>query len=178
MHWQATHGDILDIRADVLVCSANIYLTMSGGVGGAFLLRYGSSMQEALLQYLNACGKRHVEQGDIVQMPACGSPYAAVLHAVAVDGAYNSSSAAITRVVTACLNAAAQIGARSVALPLLATGYGHLPVAEFLDGVRDILNCEFPPIERVHLCIRSASDLQEILESLPGVSIESGNTRH
>lgn len=172
MHWQATHGDILDIRADILVCSANIYLTMSGGVGGAFLLRYGSSMQDALQQYLSAQGKRHVEFGDIVQMPPCGSPYAAVLHAVAVDGAYNSSSAAITRVVTACLNAAAQIGARSIALPLLATGYGHLTVAGFIEGIRDILDRNFPPIERVHLCTRTVDDQQEILESLPGVSID------
>jgi O-acetyl-ADP-ribose deacetylase (regulator of RNase III) len=47
MKWHVHPGDILDIPADVLVSSANVYLTLSGGVGGAFLRRYGVAMQDA-----------------------------------------------------------------------------------------------------------------------------------
>jgi O-acetyl-ADP-ribose deacetylase (regulator of RNase III) len=85
MLWQLHHGDILDVPADVLVCSANVYLTLSGGVGGAFLLRYGPAMQQALFQSMADRNKRHVESGEVVTMEPFGSPYRAVLHAVAVD---------------------------------------------------------------------------------------------
>ena len=34
-------GDILEEAADVLVCPANVYLNMSGGVNGAILLKGG-----------------------------------------------------------------------------------------------------------------------------------------
>lgn len=91
MQWQLYHGDILDIPADVLVCSANVYLNLSGGVGGAFLQRYGLKMQEALREYLAATGVSHVPCGTVVEMPPCGSPYRAVLHAVAVDAFYETS---------------------------------------------------------------------------------------
>ena len=79
MRWRVWHGDILDVPADILICSANVYLTLSGGVGGAFLLRYGPEMQENLRQYLTARGVRHVPRGSVVEMPPCGSPYRAVL---------------------------------------------------------------------------------------------------
>ena len=48
MRWVVKHGDILDEPADVLVCSANVNLSLSGGVGGAFLRRDGPEMQRFL----------------------------------------------------------------------------------------------------------------------------------
>src|SRR4051812_22493006 len=103
MKWQVSQGDILDVPADVLVCSANVYLALSGGVGGAFLLRYGAAMQEALLQHLASRGVRHLERGEVVTMPPCGSPYQAVLHAVAVDGVYDTTPEIVGEVVAESL---------------------------------------------------------------------------
>jgi hypothetical protein len=34
VRWTVKCGDILDEPADVLICSANIFLNLSGGVGG------------------------------------------------------------------------------------------------------------------------------------------------
>src|SRR5215475_3687224 len=99
MRWRVHLGDLLDVPADVLVCSANIYLTLSGGVGGAFLLRYGPAMQESLFQYLLDRNKSHVEQGEVVAMEPCGSPYRAVLHAVAVDGLYDTTPEIVAAVI-------------------------------------------------------------------------------
>src|SRR4051812_30921239 len=107
MRWSVHQGDILDVPADVLVCSANVYLNLSGGVGGAFLLRHGPAMQEALHRHLAERGIRHVNQGDVVRMPPCGGPYRAVLHAVAVDGFYESSPEVITAVVRESLRQSA-----------------------------------------------------------------------
>jgi hypothetical protein len=52
MRWTVTHGDILDVPADVLVCSANVWLNLSGGVGGTILLRHGPAMQDQLHRWL------------------------------------------------------------------------------------------------------------------------------
>lgn len=102
-----------------------------------------------------------------MQMPPCGSPYIAVLHAVSVDGAYDSSPDVISEIVGRCLGLAAALGAKTVALPLLATGYGHLPVADFVAGIRGILDRNFPPLEKVVLCIRNKYDFEDVLEALP-----------
>ncbi len=168
--WQIRHGDILDIPADALICSANIYLTLSGGVGGAFLLRYGDAMQHALRDFLADRGVRHVSRGEVVSMPPCGSPYRGVLHAVAVDGAYESSPVIIEEIVSKALGLAADMNATTVALPLLATGYGRLPVEGFLEGLRRVIARSFPPVERVILGVRSKFDVEAVLDSLPGIS--------
>ena len=171
MRWRVQQGDILDIDADVLICSANVYLTLSGGVGGAFLLRYGLEMQAALERYLMDRNIRHVESGDVVEMPPCGSPYRAVLHAVAVDGFYASSGEVVGQVISASLQRAAALSVRTVALAGLAMGYGRLPVAEFAAGLGQVLKRCFPPVEEVVVCLRSAQDVEDLSALLPAVEV-------
>lgn len=167
MRWQVHHGDILDVPADVLVCSANVYLTLSGGVGGAFLLRYGSAMQEALQQYLVERGIRHVERGDVVRLPPCGSPYRAVLHAVGVDGFYESSPSVVGRVVTESIRQSAALAAKTVALTAVATGYGRMSIADFAAGIRPIVREVFRPLERVVIGLHSLFDAEELRALIP-----------
>jgi O-acetyl-ADP-ribose deacetylase (regulator of RNase III) len=167
MRWQVHQGDLLDAPADVLVCSANVYLALSGGVGGAFLLRYGPGMQEALQGYLSRRGIRHVEQGDVVPMPPCGSPYRAVLHAVAVDGAYQSSPAVVASVVAKSLRQAAAVEAHTVALAAVGTGYGRMSMPDFAAGLRRVVGEVFPPLERVTIGLRAASDVEELVALMP-----------
>lgn len=167
MRWQLYQGDILDVPADILVCSANVYLTMSGGVGGAFLLRYGPAMQHALQHFLVERGVRHVERGDIVRMPPCGSPYRAVLHAVAVDGFYESSQEIVADVIARSLRQAVDLEARSVALTAVATGYGRLSMLDFAAGFRRIIEEPFLPIERVIIGIRSPYEAEELFALAP-----------
>jgi O-acetyl-ADP-ribose deacetylase (regulator of RNase III) len=91
MHWRFTSGNILNEPADVLVCSANVFLNLSGGVGGEILLRYGRGMQDELHQQLARSGKKFVQQGDVILCGPHGLPVKAVLHAVAVDAFYQSN---------------------------------------------------------------------------------------
>ncbi len=169
MRWLVYAGDLLDVPADVLACSANVYLALSGGVGGAFLLRYGPAMQDALNAYLAERGVRHVERGDVVAMPPCGSPYRAVLHAVAVDGAYQSSPAVVADVLAKALRTAAELGARSVALAAVATGYGRLGMADFAAALRGVVGQAFPPVDRVTIGLRSRDGAEELLALVPGL---------
>lgn len=166
--WSVVTGDILDERADVLVCSANPFLTLSGGVGGAFLLRYGPAMQERLKAHLESLGVRHVPTGTVVCMPPCNSPYVAVLHAVAVDGFYNSSPDLIAAVTRRALLLAKQLGGNTMALPALATGYGHLTMSGFAAGIQALRDFAEGPA-RVLVCLPHAEDadlVRTILETV------------
>lgn len=167
MRWQVYQGDILDLPADVLVCSANVFLALSGGVGGAFLLRYGPAMQESLQHYLTERGIRHVERGDVISLPPCGSPYRAVLHGVAVNGVYESSPTVVAEVLAESLRQAAALAARTVALTAVATGYGRMSISDFAVGLRRVVGETFPPLERVTIGLRSSFDAEELLAQMP-----------
>ncbi len=90
MRWILKHKSILDEPADVLVCSANVSLNLSGGVGGELLLRYGDQMQHELWRHLADNGLKYVQTGDVVATGPCGAPCRTVLHAVAIDAFYAS----------------------------------------------------------------------------------------
>ena len=162
MQWSIHVGDLLDVPADVLVCSANVYLTLSGGVGGAFALRYGSAMQESLNDFLREHNTRHVPRGTVVAMPPCGSPYQAVLHAVAVDALYESSSDTVASAIGEALRQAAELQARTVALAALATGYGRLTMGNFAQAVSRVMQSDIPPLNQVVIGLRSAIDANEL----------------
>ena len=165
LQWTVMAADILSVEADVLVCSANPYLTLSGGVGGAFLGRYGLSMQQWLQAYLHERGVRHVPPETIVVAPPCGSPYRAVFHAVAVDAAYASSSERITRMVDRMLGLALDTGARTLALPALATGYGNLTIDGFATGLKPLVGQGSLALA-VKLCLRHEADAAKVREAL------------
>lgn len=167
MRWVLTHGDILDVQADVLVCSANVYLNLSGGVGGEILRRYGDTMQKELHGYLADRNLRFVQPGTVVPTSSCGTPFTAVLHAVAVDGFYQSSPSIIGRVVTTAFEMAAAGGARCVTLTALATGYGRLPMQQFAEGISPLMKAEFPPLSEVVVCVRHESERDELQAALP-----------
>jgi O-acetyl-ADP-ribose deacetylase (regulator of RNase III) len=171
IRWRVHQGDILDVAADVLVCPANPFLTLSGGVGGALLLRYGASLQTELADYLARLGRRYLDRGSVIITRPANAPYAAVIHAVAVNGFYESSSEVITEVVRAALRAAAACGARGVAPSALATGYGRLSIGQFARGLLDVVPEDFPPINDVIVGVRGADDVLELGRVVPTVAV-------
>ncbi|HEY2587991.1 MAG TPA: macro domain-containing protein [Tepidisphaeraceae bacterium] len=158
MRWAVKAGDILDEPVDVLVCSANVFLNLSGGVGGAILLRYGDPMQRELHETLARRGKRFAQRGDLVVTSPCGTPYKAVIHAVAVDGFYQSSPEVVRGLIEASLERAAAMRARRVALTALATGHGRMSMRDFAGAIEPLVGREWPPIEEVVICVRNSSD--------------------
>ncbi len=164
--WIVTCGNIVNEPADVLICSANVFLNLSGGVGGELLLRYGPQMQQELHQYLAKRGIRHVSRGEVIVTSSCGTTFRKVLHAVAVDGAYQSSSGVVQNIVARSLEISASLGAKRVALTALATGFGRLTLRQFGEGVLPLLAANFPPIEEVVICVRHESDRDELLRVL------------
>lgn len=166
-----TPGDILEVPADTLICSANPYLNLSGGVGGSFLMRYGDEMQRLLHQSLETKGIRFVPQGEVVLTPPCGSPYQRVLHAVGVDGFYQSSEKTIADVVSKALTIADNHGAEQVALAAIATGFGRIPIADFADSIQHLLTTSFDSIRRITVCTSKREDIEVLHQRLPKTRI-------
>lgn len=166
MRWQVKQGDILDQPTDVLICSANPFLTLSGGVGGALLLKYGAGLASELTDYLARSGKRFADRGSVVVTHPQATPYRAVIHAVAVDGMYESSPAIVTAVLRESMRAAAEVDAREVAVTALATGYGRLSPAGFAEGVSAMMSEQFKPIERALIVVRKPDEAEEISQVL------------
>lgn len=168
MHWLVKNCDILDEPADVLVCSANPYLNLSGGVGGEILRRYGTEMQERLHAILADRHIKFVPRGEVVEVQSCGTSFKTVLHAIAIDAFYETSPQVVQQVVTTALERAAALNARIVALTALATGYGRMPMTQFAESIRPLLNREFPPIQEIVICVRAAEE-KMVLEEKTGL---------
>src|SRR5438270_5395726 len=85
-------GDVLDVRADVLISTANPLLQMTGGVNLAIILRpQGELVHEELQQFLRRSGERYVDPGTVVCTGPGSLPVKNILHAVSIDPSYDSS---------------------------------------------------------------------------------------
>jgi O-acetyl-ADP-ribose deacetylase len=166
VHWSVKHCDILVEPADVLICPANPWLNLSGGIGGEILLRHGPAMQQELHEYLANRGLRSIPQGEVVACGPGGTSFQAVLHAVAIDCFYSCSAEDITSVVVRALSMAASLGAAKAALAALGTGYGRLSITDFARGLLPILALEFAPLTEVVICLRKRDDVEELSAAL------------
>jgi O-acetyl-ADP-ribose deacetylase (regulator of RNase III) len=166
--WILKCGNILDEQADVLICSVNVSLNLSGGVGADLLARYGTKMQQDLHRLIACRTPRAAKRGEVFPYADSGLPYKAVLHAVAVDGWYETTSGVVEHTVRDALEIARGIGSRKVALTALATGFGNLSLAEFADAIRPLLPIDFSPIEEIHICLIEDYRVDELISHLCG----------
>src|SRR5829696_8678307 len=118
-------GDILDVAADVLVSTANPWLQMTGGVNLKIILRpKGEDVHAELQQYLPATRPRMVAPGTVVRTGPGSLPVKHILHAVAIDPSYDSSIDLVAGTIVTALSQARDLGAGTVSMPALATGFG------------------------------------------------------
>lgn len=159
MRYVFQYGDILDIEADVLVCSGNVFLNLSGGVGGAILVRYGNEMQSELHRYLSENDLKSVPSGSVIRTGPCGTPYRFVLHAVAIDAFYDTNPELVESCIRRSFEICAENKIKKVALCALATGYGRFPMKDFVRIVDEVRNTDYPPIREVVICLKNKDDL-------------------
>jgi O-acetyl-ADP-ribose deacetylase len=164
--WAVKFGSILDEPADILICSANVSLNLSGGVGADLLQRYGTKMQTELHKIIAWRQPRAAKQGEVIDYVDEVLPYKAILHAVAVDGWYQSSPTIVAEIVRLALERAKTFDGRKVALTALATGFGNLSLEEFADGVRPLLAIDFDPVREVCICLMEDYRANELSEHL------------
>ena len=168
------HGNLLDLHVDVLVCSANVSLNLTGGVGGELLLRYGGEMQKELHALLKSRERHFAQPGEVFLWRSPNCPYLGVLHAVAIDGFYQSSVEMITKTCRVALQKAAALGAKRVALAALATGFGNLDLDDFASGLSPLLSEDFSPVEDLYLAQIEEYRYQELIEAFSTKSTAGG----
>jgi O-acetyl-ADP-ribose deacetylase (regulator of RNase III) len=147
--------DVLDLRADALIYSTNVLLNCSGGVGSCLVMRYGKHVQDDLHSLLRNQGTRFAQRGSIFQLVSTGMPYSKVFHVVPIDEFYDTTSEIVADILRRCLTECVEDPTiRSVALSVLATGYGHLDFDEFFRIASEVFAEEdFASIEVVTICI-------------------------
>jgi O-acetyl-ADP-ribose deacetylase (regulator of RNase III) len=159
-------GNIIDEPADVLICSANVSLNLSGGVGADLLGRYGAKMQKELHSILNARTPHAAQRGEVFIYTGTELPYKAILHAVAVDGWYHSSPEIVRDLIGKSFQMAMSLNAQKVVLPALATGFGNLTLKDFANAVHPLLDRDFTPINEVCICLIEDYRVAELADHL------------
>jgi O-acetyl-ADP-ribose deacetylase (regulator of RNase III) len=175
--WTASVGEILDLSADALICSANPQLNLSGGVGGEFLLRYGESMQQYLHSWLLRSGHRFVAPGAVVPAPSCGSPFRVVLHAVAIDAFYDTSADAIAQAYINAFAEASRVGCRTITAACLACGYGRATPETFVSAIGRFLGDSIAGIDRVELRSTNAELIAAVRRAIVAAIGEPAHAR-
>ena len=162
IRWLALKADIIETTADGLLCSANPFLNLSGGVGGAFNLKFGPAMQAELHEWLDHRRISNVKPGTVVFCGPNGSTFKAVGHAVAIDAFYDSSKEFLLEAYTTALTGFATRGCSTVSLACLGCGYGRIGTQLFIDAVHSLVQRSFPGIDTASF----VTDEEEIVTAL------------
>jgi O-acetyl-ADP-ribose deacetylase len=124
-------GNIVEEKTEGLICSGNIHLNMSGGVNGELLSRGGIEMQKQLHSYLAKENKMFVDPGFVMKIGPEPFHFSCIVYSVSIDAWYDSSEEIVYKTLVNALNVLQESNCYTVAIPALATGYGHLKLEEF-----------------------------------------------
>jgi O-acetyl-ADP-ribose deacetylase (regulator of RNase III) len=160
-------GDLLDEEADCLICTANPWLNMSGGVNGAILARGNGEIQAELRRHLAERGLKAVPPASVVRTGPGNLRARMILHCVTVTAFYESSPALVEETLKNAFAAVAEEGCRTVAMPMLATGFGPLTAEQFGAGVRDALRSPPGCVEKLTIVVRRTEDLDALNRIFP-----------
>jgi O-acetyl-ADP-ribose deacetylase (regulator of RNase III) len=159
-------GDVLAVPADVLISTANPWLQMTGGVNLKIILRpQGELVYDELQRHLHASGRRYVEPGTVVRTGPASLPVKHILHAVSIDPSYDSSVALVADTIERALTLACELGARTVTMPALATGFGPLSMQEFSQALSRAAARDWP-LEVLKVVLRNEEDAETVRAGL------------
>lgn len=134
MPFSIVRDDISRVHADVLVNAANVRLAPGGGVCGALFSAAGFDEMRAACEAIGGCAT-----GDAVATPAFNLPARWCVHAVGPiwRGGRAHEEELLRRCYRGAFARAVELGARSVAFPLISAGIYGFPVERALAIVRE-----------------------------------------
>lgn len=159
METEVLVGDVLAVPADVLISTANPWLQMTGGVNLKIILKpKGEDVHAELQTYLPATKPRIVAPGTVVRTGPGSLPVKHILHAVAIDPSYDSSVELVADTISTALAQARALGAKTVTLPALATGFGPLSMLDFGAALKQALARDWTPIQHLKVVLLKEDD--------------------
>lgn len=134
MPFSIVRNDIARVHADVLVNAANTRLAEGGGVCGALFAAAGREQMRAACDAIGGC-----PTGSAVATPAFNLPARWCVHAVGPiwRGGRHGEEAALRSCYQSMFARVAELGARSVAYPLISAGIYGYPAEAALAVARD-----------------------------------------
>lgn len=134
MPFSIVREDISRVHADVLVNAANVRLAPGGGVCGALFSAAGFDEMRAACEAIGGCAT-----GDAVATPAFNLPARWCVHAVGPiwRGGRAHEEELLHRCYRSAFARAVELGARSVAFPLISAGIYGFPVERALAIARE-----------------------------------------
>ncbi|WP_418742702.1 macro domain-containing protein [Enorma massiliensis] len=134
MPFSIVRDDISRVHADVLVNAANVRLAPGGGVCGALFSAAGFDEMRAACETIGGCAT-----GDAVATPAFNLPARWCVHAVGPiwRGGRAHEEELLHRCYRSAFARAVELGARSVAFPLISAGIYGFPVERALAIARE-----------------------------------------
>jgi len=142
------NGDITTLEVDAIVNAANASLRRGGGVCGAIFRAAGPRLDDACAA-LGGCAT-----GDAVATPGFDLPARWVIHAVGPvwAGGDAGEAAHLASCYRRVLAVAAEIGARSVAIPAISTGiYGYPADRAATIAVAELAGAAAPTVDEAVL---------------------------
>lgn len=134
MPFSIVRDDISRVHADVLMNAANVRLAPGGGVCGALFSAAGFDEMRAACEAIGGCAT-----GDAVATPAFNLPARWCVHAVGPiwRGGRAHEEELLRRCYRSAFARAVELGARSVAFPLISAGIYGFPVERALAIARE-----------------------------------------
>ena len=134
MPFSIVRDDISRVHADVLVNAANVRLAPGGGVCGTLFSAAGFDEMRAACEAIGGCAT-----GDAVATPAFNLPARWCVHAVGPiwRGGRAHEEELLHRCYRSAFARAVELGARSVAFPLISAGIYGFPVERALAIARE-----------------------------------------
>jgi O-acetyl-ADP-ribose deacetylase len=158
---EVVEGDIAQLDVDAIANAANNHLWMGAGVAGA-IKREGGSVIEA-----EAMAQGPVEVGDVVVTGGGSLKAKNVIHGAVMGQDLRTNAELVARTTRRVLEAADELGARSVALPAFGTGVGGFPLAEAAEIiVREASSYEPHKLERVVFAVFGDEAEEAFLQAL------------
>jgi O-acetyl-ADP-ribose deacetylase (regulator of RNase III) len=157
-------GDVLEASADVLISTANPWLNMSGGVNGA-ICEQCPEIQQELHSWLEENFKTSIPAGTATKTSAGSLPFSHIVHAVAIDPFYDSSLELVSKTLVAAFDMVLGLGAKTVSMPTLATGFGPLSHEEFGFAFRKCIIGQYQ-LERIAIVVRTEEHANALRGSL------------
>lgn len=154
-------GDLVEFPGDAIVNPANTLLIMSGGVAGAIKRKGGEVIEQEARRYAP------IKIGEAVVTSAGRLKAKYVVHAPTVVEPGGSSNPDYVRKATlAALRKCAEVGAKTVAFPLMGAGVGGLSIRESVSSMVSALE-EFGDCSiEVHLVVLNEDVRKEVERTL------------